>query len=59
MLKRVKDATEGIVVAGGQGQGNSVTQLSYPQGAAVDHIDNLYAVGWDNHPVQRFEIDLS
>ena len=42
VMKWMKGAKEGIVVAGGQGQGNSLTQLSYPQGVIVDHLGNVY-----------------
>ncbi|CAF4283717.1 unnamed protein product, partial [Rotaria sordida] len=31
-MKWIKDATEGIVVAGGQGNGNDLAQLSDPRG---------------------------
>ena len=35
-MKWVKGAKEGIVVAGGRGQGNDLTQLSRPQGVRID-----------------------
>ena len=41
-MKWMKGAKEGIVVAGGQGQGNSLTQLSHPQGVIVDDLGNVY-----------------
>jgi hypothetical protein len=34
-MKWMKGAKEGIVVSGGQGQGNSLKQLSYPMGLIV------------------------
>ena len=33
VMKWDKDATEGVVVAGGQDEGNALTQLDWPQGA--------------------------
>jgi sugar lactone lactonase YvrE len=44
-------AKEGIVVAGGQGIGNSLTQLSYHEGVIVDHLDNLYVADSHNHRI--------
>ena len=40
---------DGIVVAGGQDRGSSLTQLSHPMGVIVDHLDNVYvADSWNN-----------
>ena len=36
VMKWNKGAKEGIVVAGGQGYGSALTQLSYPRGLFVD-----------------------
>jgi hypothetical protein len=41
MIKWMKDAKEGIVVSGGQGKGNNLTQLSHPIGVIVDHLGNV------------------
>ncbi|CAF4420993.1 unnamed protein product, partial [Rotaria magnacalcarata] len=41
-MKWVEDATEGIVVAGGQGQGSALTQLYGPEGLFVDTLGTLY-----------------
>jgi DNA-binding beta-propeller fold protein YncE len=40
----VEDAKQGIVVAGGQGQGNGLTQLSIPEGVVVDQLGTVYVV---------------
>ncbi|CAF3745094.1 unnamed protein product, partial [Rotaria socialis] len=48
-----KVATEGIVVAGGQGQGNALTQLSSPNGLFVDTLGTLYVADSHNHRVMR------
>ncbi|CAF4718938.1 unnamed protein product, partial [Rotaria socialis] len=53
-MKWNKDATEGIVVAGGQGQGNALTQLYYPQGIVVDTLGTLYVADSWNHRVMRW-----
>ena len=43
---------QGIVVAGGQGQGSALTQLSYPQGLFVDTSDTIYVADTLNDPVK-------
>lgn len=53
-MKWVKGAKEGIVVAGGQGQGDSLTQLSNPQGLAVDQCGHVYVADSHNHRVVRW-----
>jgi hypothetical protein len=47
----MKDAKEGMVVAGGQGRGNSLTQLSYLTGVTVDHLGNVYVADPWNHGI--------
>ena len=41
-MKWMEGRKEGIVVAGGQGKGNSLRQLSWPQGVVVDQLDTVY-----------------
>ncbi|CAF5036189.1 unnamed protein product, partial [Rotaria magnacalcarata] len=41
-------AKQGIVVAGGQGEGNSLAQLSNPYGIFVDQSDSIYVVDCSN-----------
>ncbi|CAF1043449.1 unnamed protein product [Rotaria magnacalcarata] len=53
-MKWAKGATEGIVVAGGQGQGNSMAQLSYPNGLFVDTLGTVYVADSNNHRVMRW-----
>ena len=53
-MKWVKGAKEGIVVAGGQGQGNNLTQLFYPQGVIVDRWGNVYVADCSNHRIMRW-----
>ncbi len=53
-MKWTKDAKEGIIVAGGHGNGNSLTQLSYPYGIVVYRLDTLYVADRFNHRVMRW-----
>ena len=54
VMKWNKDAKEGIVVAGGQGQGSALTQLSYPNGLFVDTSSTIYVADSYNHRVIRW-----
>ncbi|CAF4963419.1 unnamed protein product, partial [Rotaria socialis] len=45
---------EGIVVAGGQGAGSALTQLSYPEGIFVDTLGTLYVADSENYRVMRW-----
>ncbi|CAF5162031.1 unnamed protein product, partial [Rotaria sp. Silwood1] len=42
------------VVAGGQGQGNDLTQLSYPGGVVVDQLGTVYVADWGNDRIMRW-----
>ena len=53
-MKWIKNAKEGIVVAGGQGQGNSLRQLSSPSGIFVDRTGSVYVVDQENHRLMRW-----
>ncbi|CAF2146948.1 unnamed protein product [Rotaria magnacalcarata] len=53
-MKWNKGATEGIVVAGGQGQGSALTQLNDPLGLFVDTLGTVYVADWGNHRVMRW-----
>ncbi|CAF5024758.1 unnamed protein product, partial [Rotaria socialis] len=50
----VEGAKEGIVVAGGQGEGNALTQLYYPYGIFVDTLGTLYVADQGNNRVMRW-----
>ncbi|CAF1359196.1 unnamed protein product, partial [Rotaria magnacalcarata] len=45
---------EGIVGAGGQGAGNTLTQVSYPYGLFVDTLGTLYVADSNNDRVMRW-----
>ncbi|CAF4584604.1 unnamed protein product, partial [Rotaria magnacalcarata] len=49
-----KGAKEGVVIAGGQGQGNALTQLYGPQGLFVDTVGTLYVADAGNNRVMRW-----
>ncbi|CAF5179566.1 unnamed protein product, partial [Rotaria sp. Silwood1] len=54
VMKWVEGAKQGIGVAGGQGQGNGLTQLSCPYGVVVYQVGTVYvAEGW-NHRIMRW-----
>ena len=49
-----KDGKEGVIVAGGQDEGNSLRQLSHPNGIIVDKLGTLYIVDKGNNRVMRW-----
>ncbi|CAF4406889.1 unnamed protein product, partial [Adineta steineri] len=49
----------GIVVAGGQGKGNSLTQLSNPQGIVVDQSGSIYIADYTNHRIMQWPKDAT
>jgi sugar lactone lactonase YvrE len=53
-MKWMKGAKEGIVVAGGQGAGNNLTQLYYPCGIVVDQLGTVYVANCINDRVMRW-----
>jgi len=54
VMKWMKGAKEGVIVAGGQGQGSSLKQLSYPQGIFVDKSGSLYVADSANDRIVRW-----
>ncbi|CAF4396085.1 unnamed protein product, partial [Rotaria magnacalcarata] len=53
-MKWMKGKKEGIIVAGGQGEGNGLTQLSNPQGVAVDQLGAVYVADFGNARIMRW-----
>jgi DNA-binding beta-propeller fold protein YncE len=53
-MKWMEGAKEGIVVAGGQGKGSSLRQLSYPRGVVVDQLDTVYVADCGNARIMRW-----
>ncbi|CAF3578661.1 unnamed protein product [Rotaria sp. Silwood1] len=50
----MEGAKQGIVVAGGQGKGDGLTQLSSPQGVVVDPLGTVYVADWGNDRIMRW-----
>ncbi|CAF4848620.1 unnamed protein product, partial [Rotaria sp. Silwood2] len=50
----VEGAKQGIVVAGGQGEGNGLTQLYCPQGVVVDQLGTVYVADQVNARIMRW-----
>ncbi|CAF1384143.1 unnamed protein product [Adineta steineri] len=48
---------EGIIVAGGNGQGNQLNQLSFPRSIFVDEDQSVYVLDRDNHRVMKWKKD--
>jgi sugar lactone lactonase YvrE len=53
-MKWVEGAKQGIVVAGGQGEGNGFTQLSWPRGVVVDQLGTVYVADQGNDRIMRW-----
>ncbi|CAF4941371.1 unnamed protein product, partial [Rotaria sp. Silwood2] len=53
-MKWVEGAKQGIVVAGGQGKGNGLTQLLYPRGVVVDQLGTVYVADCGNDRIMRW-----
>ncbi|CAF4295281.1 unnamed protein product, partial [Adineta steineri] len=53
------DATNGTLIAGGNGQGSSSDQFDLPADLSLDREGNLYVTDMMNNRVQKFLIDKS
>jgi sugar lactone lactonase YvrE len=51
-----KDETRGIVVVGGNGEGNAANQFNFPVGLSFDRRGNMYVADCRNHRVKQFEL---
>ena len=54
VVRWLKGATEGSIVVAGDGQANA---LSQPSDLSFDRQNNLYVVEWNNHRVQKFNVE--
>jgi DNA-binding beta-propeller fold protein YncE len=53
-MKWMEGAKQGIVVAGGQGEGNGLTQLCSPRGVIVDQLGTVYVADCWNNRIMRW-----
>ncbi|CAF1217815.1 unnamed protein product [Adineta ricciae] len=59
IMRWLKDATNGTLIAGGNGGGSASDQLHYPSDVFLDREGNLYVTDTWNDRVQKFLIDRS
>ena len=52
----MKGANEGIIVAGGQGQGKSLKQLFNPHGLVVNEVGDIYVADWGNDRIMYWSL---
>jgi sugar lactone lactonase YvrE len=50
----LEGAKQGIVVAGGQVEGNGLTEFSSPRGVVVDQLGTVYVAEWRDHRITRW-----
>jgi len=50
---------EGIIVAGGNGQGNKLNQLNYPSYIFIDREETVYVSDWQNNRVMKWYKDAN
>jgi len=55
-MKWMKDAKEGVVVAGRNGEGSSLTQLSNPQGVIANDLGDIYVADSGNNRIMRWTV---
>ncbi|CAF5136094.1 unnamed protein product, partial [Rotaria sp. Silwood1] len=53
-MKWEEGAKQGVVVAGGQGKGNSLTQMNEPEGVLVDQLGTVHVTDSRNHRIMRW-----
>ena len=59
LMRWPKEATQGSVIVGGNGEGGQSNQLDDPIGLSFDRHGNLYVVDNGNQRVQKFNIEKS
>lgn len=55
VMKWAKDATAGVVVAGGNNKGSQSNQLNSPGGIFIDDNEDVYVADYTNSRVQKWE----
>ncbi|CAF5200899.1 unnamed protein product, partial [Rotaria magnacalcarata] len=53
-MKWAKEAKEGIVVAGGRGEGSLLSQLNLPEAVIVDQLGTVYVADRVNNRIMRW-----
>jgi sugar lactone lactonase YvrE len=53
----LKGEARGVVVVGGNGEGDTTNQFNGPVGFSFDRRGNMYVADLGNHRVQRFELE--
>ena len=59
VMKWAPGATEGTVVAGGNGRGSANNQFDGIFGIALDTSNNIYVSDWNNHRIMKWEPNAS
>ncbi|CAF1651691.1 unnamed protein product, partial [Adineta ricciae] len=59
IVKWTKGAKEGIVVAGGHGNGANLAQLNNPRQVIVDQNGTIYVADHENQRIMRFEAGVA
>ena len=54
VTKWAPDSSEGVIVAGGNGSGSDLDQLSNPQGIYVDSSKNIYVAEQGNKRISKW-----
>ena len=55
VMKWLSNATNGTIVAGGNGPGSLYTQLNLPQGIYVDSFGTIYIADYGNHRIMKWK----
>ncbi|CAF1464641.1 unnamed protein product [Didymodactylos carnosus] len=59
VVKWLKNATTGVLIAGGYGQGGNASQLSNPSGIIVDQNGTIYIADYINSRIQEWPINAT
>jgi DNA-binding beta-propeller fold protein YncE len=56
-MRWLKGSREGSIIIGGNGCGQQPNQFNYHRGLSFDRRGNLYVADFNNHRIQKFDID--
>ncbi len=57
IMRLSKGSKEARIIVGGNGRGQQPNKFDHLGGLSFDRDGNLYVVDFDNHRVQKFDID--